>query len=79
MGKVYDLYRVKIVFTTVLMIMSGMDYHMINWNLGWDWLGVVWLVLLVRSVDRSETLWYDRCRTVLLELEIHLVNRSIKT
>jgi hypothetical protein len=78
MGKVYDLCRVKIVFTAILTIMSGMDYHMISWNLGWDSLGVVWLVLLVRSVDRSETLWYDRCRTILLELDIHLVNRSIK-
>jgi hypothetical protein len=78
MGKVYDLCRVKIVFTTVLTIMSDMDSHMISWNLRWDWIGVVWLVLLVRSVNRSETLWYDRCHAVLLELEIHLVNRSIK-
>jgi hypothetical protein len=78
MGKLYDLYRVKTVFIAILTVMSDMDSHTISWNLGWDWIGVVWLVLLVRSVGRSETLWYDQCRVVLLELEIHLVNRSIK-
>jgi hypothetical protein len=78
MRNVYDLYRLKAIFTTVLTVMSGMDSHMISWNPGWDWIGVVWLVLLVRSVIRSETLWYDQCHAVLLELEIHLVNRSIK-
>jgi hypothetical protein len=39
MGKVYDLCRVKIVFTAVLTIMSGMDSHMISWNLGLVWFG----------------------------------------
>jgi hypothetical protein len=33
----------KIVITVVLTVMSGMDPHMISWNLRWVWL--VWLVL----------------------------------
>jgi hypothetical protein len=33
----------KTVITAVLMVMSGMDPHMISWNLRWVWL--VWLVL----------------------------------
>jgi hypothetical protein len=32
----------KTVITAVLMVMSGMDPHMINWNLRWVWFG--WLV-----------------------------------
>jgi hypothetical protein len=32
----------KTVITTVLIVMSGMDPHMIRWNLGWVWFG--WLV-----------------------------------
>jgi hypothetical protein len=35
MGNVYHLCRVKTVITTVLMVMSGMDTHMISGNLGW--------------------------------------------
>jgi hypothetical protein len=34
----------KIVITAVLMVMSSMDPHMIRWNLGWDGIGLVWLV-----------------------------------
>jgi hypothetical protein len=26
----------------VLMVMSGMDPHMIRWNLRWVWFGLVW-------------------------------------
>jgi hypothetical protein len=33
----------KTVITVVLTVMSGMDPHMICWNLRWVWL--VWLVL----------------------------------
>jgi hypothetical protein len=34
----------KIVVTTGLMVMSGMDPHMIRWNLRWVWFGLVgWL------------------------------------
>jgi hypothetical protein len=29
----------KIVITAVLMVMSGMDPHMISWNLRWVWFG----------------------------------------
>jgi hypothetical protein len=32
----------KIVITAVLTVMSGMDPHMIRWNLRWVWLG--WFV-----------------------------------
>jgi hypothetical protein len=34
----------KTVITAVLMVMSGMDPHMIRWNLRWVWFGLVWLV-----------------------------------
>jgi hypothetical protein len=29
----------------MLTVMSGMDPHMISWNLRWVWIGLVWLVL----------------------------------
>jgi hypothetical protein len=32
----------KTVITVVLMVMSGMDPHMISWNLRWVWIGLVW-------------------------------------
>jgi hypothetical protein len=32
----------KTVITTVLTVMSCMDPHMIRWNLGWVWFGLVW-------------------------------------
>jgi hypothetical protein len=35
----------KIVITAVLTVMSGMDPHMIRWNLRWVGFGMVWLVL----------------------------------
>jgi hypothetical protein len=38
----------KTVITVVLMVMSGMDPHMISGNLGWC--GLVGLVLLARSI-----------------------------
>jgi hypothetical protein len=35
----------KAVITDVLMVMSGMDPHMIRWNLRWVWFGLVgWFV-----------------------------------
>jgi hypothetical protein len=34
--------KCKTVITAVLMVMSGMDPHMIRWNLRWVWFG--WLV-----------------------------------
>jgi hypothetical protein len=34
----------KTVITAELMVMSGMDPHMIRWNLRWLWFGLVWLV-----------------------------------
>jgi hypothetical protein len=35
----------KTVITAVLMVMSGIDPHMISWNLGWVWF--VWFGWLV--------------------------------
>jgi hypothetical protein len=34
----------KTVITAVLMVMSGMDPHMISGNPGFGWVGLVWLV-----------------------------------
>jgi hypothetical protein len=35
----------KTVITAVLTVMSGMDPHMIRWNLRWVWFGLVgWFV-----------------------------------
>jgi hypothetical protein len=31
----------------MLTVMSGMDPHMISWNLRWVWLGLVWFGWLV--------------------------------
>jgi hypothetical protein len=36
----------KTVMTVVLMVMSGMDPHMIRWNLRWVWFGLVWFGLV---------------------------------
>jgi hypothetical protein len=33
----------KTIITVVLTVMSGMDPHMIRWNLRWVGLGLVWL------------------------------------
>jgi hypothetical protein len=44
----------KTVITVVLMVMSGMDPHMIRWNLRWVWFGFVgwskWISLGCGSV-----------------------------
>jgi hypothetical protein len=44
----------KTVVTTVLMVMSSMDPHMISWNLRWVWIGLVglskWILLGCGSV-----------------------------
>jgi hypothetical protein len=34
----------KTVITVMLMVMSGMDPHMISGNLGWVWLSLGWVV-----------------------------------
>jgi hypothetical protein len=35
----------KTIITAVLMVMSGMDPHMIRWNMRWVWFGLVgWFV-----------------------------------
>jgi hypothetical protein len=33
--------------TAVLTVMSGMDPHMISWNLGWIWLGWEFISLVI--------------------------------
>jgi hypothetical protein len=46
----------KAVITVVLMVMSGMDTHMISWNLRWVWFGWFVEVDLIRLwVGHSET------------------------
>jgi hypothetical protein len=49
----------KTVITAVLMVMSGMDPHMISWNLRWIWFGLVGFVevgFFRLLVDHGETL-----------------------
>jgi hypothetical protein len=41
----------KTVITVVLTVMSGMDPHMIRWNLRLVWFGLVWLVGWFVEVD----------------------------
>jgi hypothetical protein len=44
-GNVYNFAECKTVITAVLTVMSGMDPHMIRWNLRWVWFGLVgWFV-----------------------------------
>ena len=40
----------KTVITAVLTVMSGMDPHMISWNLRWVWIGLVGMVCRSGSV-----------------------------
>jgi hypothetical protein len=42
--------KCKTVITAILTVMSGMDPHMIRWNLRWDWFGLVWLVGLSKWI-----------------------------
>jgi hypothetical protein len=35
----------KTIIIAMLTVMSGMDPHMISWNLRWVWFGLVWSVL----------------------------------
>jgi hypothetical protein len=39
--------KCKTVIIAVLTVMSGMDPHMISWNLRWVWFGLVWFGWLV--------------------------------
>jgi hypothetical protein len=65
----------KTVITVVLMVMSGMDPHMISWNLRCVWL--VWLVLskwvslgcrsvMVRLRDAIEFVIFEEMCTLLV-------------
>jgi hypothetical protein len=65
----------KTVITVVLTVMSGMDPHMISWNLRCVWL--VWLVLLkwvslgygsvtVRLCDAIEFVIFEEMSTLLV-------------
>jgi hypothetical protein len=60
----------KTVITVVLTVMSGMDPHMIRWNLRWVWFGLVgllkWILLgcgsvTVRLRDVIEVRTLRRC------------------
>jgi hypothetical protein len=47
----------------MLMVMRGMDPHMIRWNLRWVWFGLVWLVevdFIRLWVGHGVTPWCDR-------------------
>jgi hypothetical protein len=68
----------KTVITVVLMVMSGMDPHMIRWNLRWVWFGLVglskWILLgggsvTVRLCDAIEVRTLRRCHD--LSTSIH--------
>jgi hypothetical protein len=41
----------KTIITVVIPVMSGMDPHMIRWNLRWVWIGLVWLVGLWKWIS----------------------------
>jgi hypothetical protein len=67
----------KTVITTTLTVMSGMDPHMISWNLRWVWFGLVWLVLskwvslgcgsvTVRRRDAIEFVIFEEMSTILV-------------
>jgi hypothetical protein len=51
--------KCKTIITPVLMVMSGMDPHMISGNLGWDfvkfWLGCVKVGFIRLWVSHGET------------------------
>jgi hypothetical protein len=60
----------KTIITAVLTVMSGMDPHMIRWNLRWVWFGLVgwskWILLgggsvTVRLRDAIEVRTLRRC------------------
>jgi hypothetical protein len=60
----------KTVITAVLTVMSGMDLHMISWNLRWVWFGLVgwskWILVgcgsvAVRLRDAIEVRTLRRC------------------
>jgi hypothetical protein len=49
----------KTIITVILMVMSGMDHHMISWNLRWVWfvlVGFVEVGLFRLWVGHGETL-----------------------
>jgi hypothetical protein len=60
----------KTILTCVLTVMSGMDPHMISWNLGWVWFGQAlskWILLgcglvTVRLCVAIELCYYDEFR-----------------
>jgi hypothetical protein len=67
----------KTVITAMLTVMSGMDPHMISWNLRWVWIGLVWLVLskwvslgcgsiMVRLRDAIEFIIFEETSSLLV-------------
>jgi hypothetical protein len=65
----------KTVITVVLTVMSGMDPHMISWNLRWDWIGLVGFVevgslgcgsITVRLRDAIEFVIFEEMSTLLV-------------
>jgi hypothetical protein len=65
----------KTIITVMLTVMSGMDPHMISWNLRWVWLGLVglskWVSLgcgsvTVRLCDAIEFVIFEEMSTILV-------------
>jgi hypothetical protein len=62
----------KTVITVVLTVMSGMDPHMISWNLRWVWLVLSkWISLgcgsvTVRLHDAIEFVIFEEMSTILV-------------
>jgi hypothetical protein len=65
----------KTVITVVLTVMSGMDPHMISWNLRWVWFGLVGLVevgllgcwsVTVRLCDVIEFVIFEEMSSLLV-------------
>jgi hypothetical protein len=62
----------KTVITAVLTVMSGMDPHMISWNLRWVWLVLSkWVSLgcgsvMVRLRDAIEFVIFEEMSTILV-------------
>ena len=69
MGNVYNLCRVQTVLTAVLTVMSGMDPHMIRWDLVWllrfCW-SVWWFTVGVTVILGGSTMVWLCCLVIVI-------------
>jgi hypothetical protein len=65
----------KTIITAVLTVMSGMDPHMISWNMRWDWFGLVGFVkvdllgcwsVMVRLCDAIKFVIFEEMSSLLV-------------